>query len=319
MRAFARFAWFVLAYDVLVVVWGAFVRATGSGAGCGRHWPTCHGAVVPRSPAADTVIEFLHRATSGIALLLVVALLVWAFRAFPRGHAARAASAAALAFMIAEAAVGAGLVLFGWVARDTSAARGWVMAVHLVNTFLLLGSLAVVAFAAGRPVGLDPRGRGAAGGLLVAGLAALLVAGVSGAIAALGDTLFPEVHFAEGLRLEGEATLLLRLRILHPFAAVAAGAVALLAARLAARARPDPTVRALASVVSALVAVEILAGAVNVLLAAPVALQLVHLVLADGLWIALVLLSATSLAPGTAPEKERPGLGPGLASIAGSR
>jgi heme A synthase len=78
-------------------------------------------------------------------------------------------------------------------------------------------------------------------------------------------------------------------------------------------------VRALASAVSALVAVEILAGAVNVLLAAPVALQLVHLVLADGLWIALVLLSAASLAPGTAPEKERPGLGPGLASIAGSR
>jgi cytochrome c oxidase assembly protein subunit 15 len=319
MRAFARFAWFVLAYDVLVVAWGAFVRATGSGAGCGRHWPTCNGVVVPRSPAVETVIEFVHRATSGIAILLVVALLLWAFRAFPRGHAVRAASVAALAFMIAEAAVGAGLVLFGWVARDTSAARGWVMAVHLVNTFLLLGSLALAAFAAGRPAGLDPRGRGAAGGLLVASLAAMLVAGVTGAIAALGDTLFPEVHFAEGLRLEGEATLLLRLRLLHPLAAVAAGGLLLAAARAAARARPDPTVHALASVVSALVAVEILAGAVNVLLAAPVALQLAHLVLADGLWIALVLLAAASLAPGTAAKKERPGLGPGLAPIAGSR
>ncbi|HSN92665.1 MAG TPA: COX15/CtaA family protein [Anaeromyxobacteraceae bacterium] len=318
MRAFARFAWIVLGYDVLVVLWGAFVRATGSGAGCGRHWPTCRGEVVPRSPAAETVIEFLHRATSGIALLLAVALLVWAFRAFPRGHPTRAASVAALAFMLAEAAVGAGLVLFGLVARDTSAARGWVMAVHHVNTFLLLGSLAVAAFAADRPVGLDPRGRGAAGGLLVAALAALLLAGVTGAVAALGDTLFPEVHFAEGLRLEGEATVLLRLRVLHPFAAVAAGAVALLAARAAVRARPDPSVSALASTVVGLVAVQIAAGAVNVILAAPVGLQLVHLALADGLWIALVLLSAASLAPATR-EKERPGLGPGLAPVAGSR
>jgi cytochrome c oxidase assembly protein subunit 15 len=317
MRAFARFAWIVLGYNVLVVAWGALVRATGSGAGCGRHWPTCNGAVIPRSPAVETAIEFAHRATSGIAILLVVALLVRAFRAFPRGHAVRAAAVAALAFMVAEAAVGAGLVLFGWVARDTSAARGWVMAVHLVNTFLLLGSLAVVAFAAERPAGLDPRRR--PGGLLLAALAAMLLAGVTGAIAALGDTLFPEVHFAEGLRLEGEATVLLRLRILHPFVAVGAGGLLVAAARAAVRARPEPGVRALASAVLGLVAVEILAGAVNVLLAAPVALQLVHLVLADGLWIALVLLSAATLAPGTAPEKERPGLGPGLAPVSGSR
>jgi cytochrome c oxidase assembly protein subunit 15 len=275
--------------------------------------------VVPRSPAVETLIEFVHRATSGIAVLLVVALVIWAFRAFPRGHVTRSAAVASLAFMIAEAAVGAGLVLFGWVARDTSAARGWVMAVHLVNTFLLLGALAVAAFSAERPAGLDPGRRGAAGGLLLAGLAAMLMAGVTGAIAALGDTLFPEVHFVEGLRLQGEATLLLRLRLLHPFVAVAAGGLLVAAARAAVRARPEPGVRALASVVSALVAVEILAGAVNVLLAAPVALQLVHLVLADSLWIALVLLSAASLAPAAAPQKERPGLGPGLAPIADPR
>ena len=58
MRPFTRFAWAVLAANLAVVAWGAFVRATGSGAGCGQHWPPCNGAVVPRSPTAETAIEF---------------------------------------------------------------------------------------------------------------------------------------------------------------------------------------------------------------------------------------------------------------------
>src|SRR5512139_38143 len=145
MTAFTRFAWGVLGYNLLVVAWGAFVRATGSGAGCGKHWPTCNGAIVPRAPAVETAIEFAHRATSGLALLSVLALLLWALRAFPRGHAARKASAWAMALMITEALVGAGLVLFGWVAKDTSPGRGWAMAVHLTNTFLLLAAIALAA------------------------------------------------------------------------------------------------------------------------------------------------------------------------------
>ncbi|HEY6101456.1 MAG TPA: COX15/CtaA family protein, partial [Anaeromyxobacter sp.] len=131
MIAFTRFARAVLVYNLLVVAWGAFVRATGSGAGCGKHWPTCNGELVPRSPRVETAVEFTHRATSGIALVLVVGLAVWAFRAFPRRHPARRAAVATVAFMIAEALVGAGLVLYGWVAKDPSAARGWVMAIHL--------------------------------------------------------------------------------------------------------------------------------------------------------------------------------------------
>jgi cytochrome c oxidase assembly protein subunit 15 len=119
----------------------------------------CNGEVVPRAPAVATLIEFGHRASSGIALLLVVALVVWAVRALPAGHPARRAAWVALAFMIAEALVGAGLVLFGWVAKDTSAARGWVMAIHLTNTFLLLGALALSAEWSARPGGLALAGR----------------------------------------------------------------------------------------------------------------------------------------------------------------
>jgi cytochrome c oxidase assembly protein subunit 15 len=305
MRPFSRFAWSVLAVNLAVVAWGAFVRATGSGAGCGRHWPTCNGEIVPRAPADATLIEFGHRASSGIAILLVVALVVWAVRALPAGAAARRAAWAALGFMIAEALVGAGLVLFGWVAKDTSSARGWVMAIHLTNTFLLLGSLALTAEWSARPGGLVLGGRGGLAATLGAGLAAVLLAGITGAIAALGDTLYPATSFAAGLRQEltGDAAVLLRLRILHPFAAIGAAALLLLVARAALRARPDERVRRAAAALAGLVAVEIAAGAANVLLLAPVWLQLVHLLLADLLWLALVLLAAATLAPGGVPAR----------------
>jgi cytochrome c oxidase assembly protein subunit 15 len=305
MPPFTRYAWSVLAVNLGVVAWGAFVRATGSGAGCGRHWPTCNGQIIPRAPAMETAIEFGHRASSGIALLLVVALVVWAVRALPRGHPARKAAWASLALMVAEALVGAGLVLFGWVAQDASAARGWVMAIHLTNTFLLLAALALTAEWSARPGGLALAGRGGTAGALGAALATVLVAGVTGAIAALGDTLFPAASFAQGLRDEtsGGAHLLLRLRVLHPFAAIAAGASLLAVARLALRTRPDERVRRFAVLVVGLVAAEIAIGAVNVLLLAPIPLQLVHLLVADLLWLALVLLAAATLAPGGAPAR----------------
>jgi cytochrome c oxidase assembly protein subunit 15 len=305
MPAFTRFAWSVLTVNLGVVAWGAFVRATGSGAGCGRHWPTCNGEIVPRAPAVATAIEFGHRASSGIALLLVVALAGWAVRAFPRGHAARKAAWAALALMVTEALVGASLVLFGWVAKDASAARGWVMAIHLTNTFLLLGALALAAEWSARPAGVAIAGRTGTAAALAAGLAMVLLAGVTGAVAALGDTLYPATGFAAGLRheLSDEAHLLLRLRLLHPLAAISAGAVLLAVARSALRARPDDRVRRAALAIAALVAIEIAAGAVNVLLLAPVWLQLVHLLVADSLWIALVLLSAATLAPDEASAR----------------
>ena len=158
MRSFARFAWSVLAYDVAVIAWGALVRATGSGAGCGQHWPTCNGQVVPRSPAAQTLVEFTHRVTSGIALLLVVVLVLWARRVFARGHPVRKAAALSLVFIITEALLGAGLVLFGWVAKDASAGRGWAMGLHLANTFLLLAALALTAAFGERRSGLAGSG-----------------------------------------------------------------------------------------------------------------------------------------------------------------
>src|SRR5690606_20615724 len=107
-----------------------FVRATGSGAGCGSHWPTCNGQIIPRPEHIEMLIEFIHRLTSGLAGVVVLLLFIWAFRAYPKRHLVRKAAAFSLFFVITEGLVGAGLVLFEWVAYNDSIARVISMAVH---------------------------------------------------------------------------------------------------------------------------------------------------------------------------------------------
>ncbi len=300
MRTFARFAWTVLAYNVAVIAWGALVRATGSGAGCGQHWPTCQGEIVPRSPALDTIIELTHRTTSALAFVLVLVLFLWARRAFPAGHGSRRAAAASLVFIVLEALLGAGLVLFGWVAKDSSVGRGWAMPLHLTNTFLLLAALtstAAWARRADRTVWQLPRG--ALPFAIGVALGAVLLAGVTGAVAALGDTLFPATTFGEGIRqdFQGSAHVLLRLRVLHPFAALFAAVMLVITAWMAVPLRRDRSVARSGSILVGLVCVELLAGVLNLVLLAPVWLQIVHLVVADLVWIALVAMGGWTVAP----------------------
>ncbi|MEO7973730.1 MAG: COX15/CtaA family protein, partial [Thermoanaerobaculia bacterium] len=136
-----RFAWFVLALNLAVIVWGGFVRASGSGAGCGAHWPLCNGVVVPQDPKIETLIELGHRLTSGLALVAVVALGVWMLRrsskATAEGRGMRRLAWLAMAFIFGEAALGAGIVLLEYVGQNSSSARAVWMAAHLINTFLL--------------------------------------------------------------------------------------------------------------------------------------------------------------------------------------
>ena len=297
-RAFPRYAWLTLAVNVLVVLWGSIVRATGSGAGCGSHWPLCNGVVLPQAPRIATVIEFSHRLTSGIALLMVVGLLVWAFRAFPRGHAVRAAAVGSMLFMVGEAAVGAALVLFRLVADNPSMARAMFGATHLVNTFLLLAALTLTAHFASGGAPFRLRGQGAMGAGFAAALCALLLSGVSGATAALGDTLFPSRSLTEALQadLSPTAHLLIRLRLFHPGIAVAAGLLALYLAITVMQGTLGRAPRRFALWTAALVGLQVILGGINVLLLAPVWLQVVHLLGADLLWIAFVRLAASTLA-----------------------
>jgi heme A synthase len=293
-KPFTRYAWAVLAYNLGVVLWGAFVRATGSGAGCGNHWPLCTGTVTLHSASAATIIEFTHRVTSGLDLVLVALLVVWAFRRFPRQHPVRLGAALSALFLVTEALIGAALVLLEHTAKNASIARAYSLSTHLINTLTLLACLTLTAWwSTETPAPFAPR----RGSVWMAGvsLASVVVLGVSGAITALGDTLFPASSLAAGLAqdLDPAANIFLRLRLFHPLIAVAVGAWLLYYAVSAASRRPDVAGRAWS--LAALVGAQIVAGVVNLLLLAPVWMQLVHLLLADLLWIALVLLSAATL------------------------
>ncbi len=296
MTRLARFAWGVLVYNLGVIAWGAYVRATRSGAGCGAHWPLCNGAVVPQAPSVQMLVEFTHRASSGLAVLSVAILALWAWRACPRGHAARRAAAWSAFFMVTEAAVGAALVLFRLVADNPSTARAMFMAVHLVNTFLLLACLALAAYWAGGGGRIRVAGRVRTTIWLAAGGLGMILAGTSGAVAALGDTLYPAGSLSQALGAELSATshVLVRLRLLHPGIAIVL-AVLLILAGIRTAYEGRGAARRLGVAVAMVAGVQVMAGLVNVLLLAPVWMQLVHLLVADALWICYVLLGATLL------------------------
>jgi protoheme IX farnesyltransferase len=296
----SRYAWGVLVWNALVALFGAYVRATGAGAGCGAHWPTCNGEIIPRAPQVETLIEFTHRATSGLAFLAVLALLILALRTLPKGHPARFGSGLSMFFMITESLVGASLVLFGWTAHNVSAARAVVQMVHLANTYFLLAALTLTAWWASGGAPLRLRGQGAVGLALLLGFLALLFLGMSGAVTALGDLLFPVRNTLEALErsLTPGEHFLVRLRVLHPLIAVSVGLYVVFAGYLVAHLRPSEKTRLFAHLLAYLYGAQLLAGLANVALKAPVWMQILHLFLAYAVWVLFVLLSAAALAQG---------------------
>jgi len=298
LNRFAKFAWSTLGYVLLVIVWGAYVRASGAGAGCGSHWPLCNGEIIPRTPTIKTLIEYSHRLSSGLALVLVVVMLIWAFWTYGRKHPARIGAALSMFFMLTEAAIGAGLVLFEYVAENKSIARALWMSGHLINTFLLVAAMSLTAWAATTGERFKVRGQGTINWLFAAAIIGTLILGVSGAVTALGGTLFPVTSLAEGLKqdLSPTAHVLIRLRFFHPFIAVVVGAFLILTGWLARAWRSGEWTKPLANALIALVIIQLGAGLINLLLHAPIWLQLVHLLMSDLIWIALALLAFTALA-----------------------
>jgi heme A synthase len=311
-RRYARLAWGFVVYTIGVILWGAFVRASLSGDGCGDHWPLCDGEVIPVAPSAKKLVELTHRITSGFAWIGALAFWIVARRRAKRAEDSRASTTPRGAhdeaharaqlvrrgafwgffFMTTEALVGAGLVLFRMVAENPDTARGYWMGAHLVNTYLLVAALSLHAWWAsgGRAFRLrGPQGLG-----VVALALGMLAVGITGAIAALGDTLFPVGSLAEGIAQDLDPTshVFLRLRIAHPIVAlVVAGATGAFAAALAAS-TSSRVVRRHALALASLVGLQVGLGFLNVALLAPVWLQLVHLAVADAIWIALGLLAA---------------------------
>lgn len=293
--ALRRFAWGVLAYFIAVILWGGLVRATGSGAGCGDHWPLCNGTVMQHSAGIDTMIEFTHRITSGLSFFSVVALLWWTFARTVRGHLARGAAVAAVAFTLIEAALGAFLVKLGLTAQSQSPLRAPYLALHLTNTLLLLAALTLTAHLLSRRTGYL-RGTihlkapfGAIASILV-----VLVVGVTGSLAALGDTLFPASSLGEAFSQDFSASSewLVRWRWTHPTVAVVASIFLVWLLVRAAKRSTHWDNRGLSALVLILLAAQYALGILDVVMLAPVWLQIAHLLGADLLWAALVVLVA---------------------------
>jgi heme a synthase len=293
-----RFAWAVVGYNVLVVLWGALVRATESGAGCGNNWPLCNGVAIPVSPTLHTIIEFTHRQMVTGDVLGVAALLVWTFRASIKGAAARVFVVASTLLLINEAFLGALLVKLGYVTGNRSIGRMVVLSIHLSNTLLLLAALALTALMLGTGQMWAGLGRVRGRGFMPAGLLATLVVGVSGSLAALGDTLFPAASLSAAM-VQDFATgspWLLRVRWVHPASAVVAALFVLWLVRRAGWTRSWWVI--------GLLGFQFALGLADIVLLAPTWMQILHLLGADLYWIALVILAATMAWPAERDAKE---------------
>lgn len=298
MNRFVKLAWLTVGATVFVILWGALVRATGSGAGCGNHWPSCNGEVLPLSGSSETLIELTHRLTSAALGFLVLYLFLRARRHYQPGSMVRKGTGASLILVVSEALIGAGLVLYEQTADADGLSRAFWNSGHLANTFLLLGAVTLTAWWAGVPTTpsrpATPRDRW----LIAVTFGSMLVLGISGAIAALGDTLFPVDSFVDGLERELSATahIFERLRVFHPLIAIVVGLWALRVASRLARERSGWVPR-LSGWLTALVLIQFGLGLINVLLAAPVWMQLVHLLAADAVWMTFVVIAAEVLVP----------------------
>lgn len=299
LSGFAKYAWFALAYNIVVILWGVFLRASKSGDGCGQHWLTCHGEVIPSAPELKTVIEFSHRITSGIAFLVVLILVIWAFRKFEKGNSIRKTALISFIFIITEALVGAGLVLTGNTAETLTAARPFWMIGHLTNTFILLAFLSLTAWLASGQKSLNFKIETKVWYLTALAVAGIFFVGVTGSVAALSSMLFPSETLAEGIAKDFSATsnILLRLRISHPILSVLVSVYLIfLAGWLKMKFSSLAGVRRWSNTLSILIIIQIAFGSLTLLTLAPIVMQLGHLLLADLIWISFVLMNANILA-----------------------
>lgn len=305
-----RLAVITLAANAVVILQGAVVRVTGSGAGCGSHWPSCNGQVVPLGHGTEAFVEYGHRLLSLAVLILGAWLLSRVYRSRSERPGLFAFGAAAFVFLIIEALLGAMTVLLGYTGDNVSTGRGLMVAVHLVNSLLLVGTLAGTVLYARRdppdwPLRLGRQGLLAT--VLSVGLIGMLVLMFSGGIAAMGNTMFPSATLAEGLAadFDSRSHTLIRLRILHPVIAVTVGIYLFLSLGLSWLIKPVPEARALARILLVVYLAQLAVGTLNFAMLAPVVLQLLHLalaVLAFGLLSALAVTALGFPASATVPE-----------------
>jgi heme A synthase len=270
--------------SILSILAGAFVRATGSGDGCGSTWPTCKGKIIPQLSDPSEVIEFSHRSISGI-LLIVTLIIFIKSRNMSKGTIVRKTVNFLTFFVVFEAAIGAVIVLYEWVGLNSSLPRIIAVPIHLVNTFGLLACYAVLYkvllnnFKNIKQL-WDRRF------VFVAFL--FLLSGATGSITALADVLFPSASFYEGLMEDFDRTseLLTRLRILHPIVATGLSVALIIESR---KIQKDYKIDV--KFLQLLVIVAVTLGVLNVLSNIVLLLSIFHLAIADLLWITYIYVS----------------------------
>ncbi len=281
---FHKAALWILGYSVLVIIFGAFVRASLSGDGCGVHWPDCYGSILPKGAPLQTYIELTHRTTSGFLIILSAALALASFRIFPKSSLFRKAGLLTLVSVLVSAAIGAALVLNRWVEFDRSMARAITMPLHLVNNYFLIGTLILLAMPGEVVNKIRFRKQGEVGGLVWGSLAAMFILGGTGALSAMGKTAFTnELSAAQGLsdrlqlHMAADAHPLLKGGISHPLIATGAFILILLTCRQLVKRRPSDEVGFWSNMTSGSMVFQMVLGLVNLAASAPVALQLFHL------------------------------------------
>jgi heme o synthase len=302
---FAKFAWFNLIYNLLVVAFGVFLRATGNGDGCGENWPFCTGDKNPANGPWASLIESSHRISTVLVGFFSIIMLVWAYRAFTRGHAARKFAVGYFIFTLLEGLIGRHLVVNGLVTSNDTVQRAIWMAIHVLSTFVLLGSIAGAGLTASGIRPLTLKGQGVVGWLLGFGFVGTMLLGVSGAISAFGHQVRPDITDLSE-RLKPAAFWASKLAVAHPIGSASIGLFLLLMSGMIQHLRPDPFVKNAGKLVTALLVGQMCIGALNIVLKAPIPMQMIHLVMADLNWISIVVLAMAALGRGIEFVELRP-------------
>ena len=272
---FTRLAWLTAVCTYLLIVLGAIVRITGSGMGCGDHWPLCNGGLFPSLGNLGMLIEWSHRLVAALLSVLVVALAgyAWWLRRETGLDRPGLAAYAALGLLALQVALGAVTVKL--------ALPAWTVILHLGTAMLLLATL-IVAARGPRLIPGSPRLRA---GSVRAGLVALVLGFVTVLLGALTANLgaataclgFP---LCNGHLLPDGNSLRLLQWIHRLLAYTLFGYVVWWAVR---------SKRGGAWAVAALVTLQVVVAAAMVLLALPRPLQAMHVAIGTGVWAAVVL------------------------------
>lgn len=302
---FSQTVFINLIYLLFVICFGAYVRMTGSGAGCGNHWPLCNGDVIPRTPILQTVIEYSHRITSGFLLIFSLILCYLSVKFFPKKHFIRFLCFLYLGLLIVESLLGAFLVIFEHVAQNKSVYRAFSTSFHLINTFLLvLVAGGILYFSKYKTIVLKtiPRARRV---LLLVGGILFIVVGLSGAITALGDTLFPVDRVWDAI-LRSQSTaehLFVRLRVYHPFFAIFTALYIIFVCCFLKNSINYKT-KLFAQFTIILFVFQIFLGYLNIYFHAPYLIQIIHLFCALLTWLSYCGFCATHLVMSNYSTKE---------------